>query len=182
MPDLSGGDDLISSYYGSVRYFSWKSLVYATSQESPDEHLLQHVGNDHGASDGLLLVQHLRGHPLCLQLPEQHRLGSRHHGGQPAHLVGRGALPDRPPAPDPAGVLRSDRPGPGGDRPECAGQQRERAAQHLRRVRQLHRRGVPQSRRDAARLLGAPSSTAARSGPRRWPTAPACCSTPRRRW
>lgn len=35
MPDLNGGDDMISSYYGSVRYFSWKSLVYATSQESP---------------------------------------------------------------------------------------------------------------------------------------------------
>ena len=32
---------------------------------------------------------------------------SRHLGGQPALLVGRGALPDRPPAPDPAGVLRS---------------------------------------------------------------------------
>ena len=120
----------------------------------PDEHLLQHVGNDLGTSDGQLLVQHLRRHPLCLQLPEQHRFCSRHLGGQPALLVGRGALPDRPPAPDPAGVLRSDRTGPGGDRPECAGQQRERAAQHLRRVRQFHRGGVPQGRRHAARLLG----------------------------
>ena len=61
MPDLNGGDDLISSYYGSVRYFSWKSLAGV-----PDQHLLQPVGNDHGPADGLLLVQSLRGPALRL--------------------------------------------------------------------------------------------------------------------
>ena len=52
MPDLSGGDDLISSYYGSVRYFSWKKPRIRHLAGVPDEHLLQHVGNDLGTSDG----------------------------------------------------------------------------------------------------------------------------------
>ena len=118
------------------------------------EHLLQSVGNDLGTAHRIQFVQHLRRHPLCLQFPEQYRFGPRHHGKEFADMVGRSAFLDRPSAPDPAGVLRSDRTGPGGDRPECAGQQRERAAQHLRRVRQFHRGGVPQGRRHAARLLG----------------------------
>ena len=52
MPDLSGGDDLISSYYGSVRYFSWKSLVYATSQESPTNTYFNMWGTTSGLPTG----------------------------------------------------------------------------------------------------------------------------------
>ena len=52
MPDLSGGDDLISSYYGSVRYFSWKSLVYATSQESPTNTYFNMWGTTTGLPTG----------------------------------------------------------------------------------------------------------------------------------
>ena len=50
MPDL--GDDLISSYYGSVRYFSWKSLVYATSQESPTNTYFNMWGTTSGLPTG----------------------------------------------------------------------------------------------------------------------------------
>ena len=52
MPDLSGGDDLISSYYGSVRYFSWKSLVYATSQESSTNTYFNMWGTTSGLPTG----------------------------------------------------------------------------------------------------------------------------------
>lgn len=52
MPDLNGGDDLISSYYGSVRYFSWKSLVYATSQESPTNTYFNLWGTTSGLPTG----------------------------------------------------------------------------------------------------------------------------------
>lgn len=52
MPDLSGGGDLISSYYGSVRYFSWKSLVYATSQESPTNTYFNMWGTTSGLPTG----------------------------------------------------------------------------------------------------------------------------------
>lgn len=52
MPDLSGGGDLISSYYGSVRYFSWKSLVYATSQESSTNTYFNMWGTTSGLPTG----------------------------------------------------------------------------------------------------------------------------------
>lgn len=52
MPDLNGGDDLISSYYGSVRYFSWKSLVYSTSQESPTNTYFNMWGTTTGLPTG----------------------------------------------------------------------------------------------------------------------------------
>ena len=52
MPDLSGGDDLILSYYGSVRYFSWKSLVYATSQESSTNTYFNMWGTTSGLPTG----------------------------------------------------------------------------------------------------------------------------------
>lgn len=52
MPDFNGGDDLISSYYGTVRYFSWKSLVYATSQESPTNTYFNLWGTTSGLPTG----------------------------------------------------------------------------------------------------------------------------------
>lgn len=52
MPDFNGGDDLISSYYGTVRYFSWKSLVYVTSQESPTNTYFNLWGTTSGLPTG----------------------------------------------------------------------------------------------------------------------------------
>ncbi len=52
MPDFCGGDDCLSSYYGSVRYFAWKSLVYATSQETSSNTYFDLWGTDQGRPTG----------------------------------------------------------------------------------------------------------------------------------